>query len=213
MALFDEKISSQLKSILNQMQDEVKIVYFTQEIECQTCRDGRRFVAEIASLSSKLNLDTYNLVTDKEKAALYRVDKVPAILLLDKDGNDTRIKYYGIPGGYEINSFLSAILAVSGRREAIPMPIRERIARLDKEIHLQVFVSLGCPHCPNAVLAAHLLALESPKIRADMVESTTFIHLSIRYAVSGVPKTIINDTADFVGAQPIDLMLDLIEKA
>lgn len=212
MALFDEKISNQLRSILNQMQDNVKLVLFTQEIECATCKAAHQMVEEIASLSSKLSLDVYSLVLDKEKAEQYKVDKVPAILLLDKDGNDTRMKFYGIPGGYEINSFLGAILTVSGKRDVIPKEISERIAKIDKDIHMEVFVSLECPHCPTAVMAAHLLALENPHIHADMIESSSFIPLSIANNISSVPKTIINGKMDFIGAQPVDMMLDMLEK-
>jgi alkyl hydroperoxide reductase subunit AhpF len=65
MALFEENVKQQLKGILEQLGEEVQIIYFTQEIECQTCRDGRQFVEEISELSDKLKLIKYNLVTDK----------------------------------------------------------------------------------------------------------------------------------------------------
>ncbi len=45
-----------------------------------------------------------------------------------------------------------------------------------------------------------------------MVESSTFQHLAIKYDVSSVPKVIINDKEEFVGAQPIGVFLDHIEK-
>ena len=212
MALFDDKIRQQLKSVLDQMKNEVTVVYFSQEIECQTCRDGKRFINEIASLSDKIVVEHYNLVTDKEKSELYDVDKVPAIVLLDKDKKNTRMRFYGIPGGYEINSFLGSLLAASGKEEAIPKPIKDRIDKINKPVHIQVFISLGCPHCPNAVMAGHLLALENENVTADMVESSTFNHLAIKYNVSSVPKVVINGTYEFIGAQPITAYLDAIEK-
>ncbi len=212
MAIFDEKTRQQLKTVLDQMKNEVTIVFFSQEIECQTCRDGKRFVNEIASISDKILVEHYSLVTDKDKSDLYGIDKVPAIVLLDKDKNNTRMRFYGIPGGYEINSFLGSILAASGKEEAIPKPIKARIDKIGKPVHIQVFVSLGCPHCPNAVMAGHLLALENENVTADMVETSTFNHLAIRYNVSGVPKVVINDKYEFIGAQPITAYLDAIEK-
>ncbi len=104
------------------------------------------------------------------------------------------------------------MLAVSGKQEDIPQPIKKRIDNIDKPVHIQVFVSLGCPHCPNAVMAAHLLALQNQNVQADMVETSTFTHLAIRYNVSGVPKSVINDKFEFTGAQPITALLDAIEK-
>ena len=41
---------------------------------------------------------------------------------------------------------------------------------------------------------AHKLAIESPHIRADMVEAIEFPHLSNKYHVHGVPRTVINET-------------------
>ena len=145
MAMFDPKVQEQLKNILKNMGNEVKVVFFTQEIECPMCRDTRSFVEEIASLNDKLSVEVLNLVLDKEKAQLYGVDKIPAIVLLDKDGKDKGIKFYGLPGGYEINSFLGTLLEVSGHMESIPSDVLKRIKAVDRDVHIQVFVSLGCP--------------------------------------------------------------------
>lgn len=212
MALFDENVRKQLTDVLVQMKEEVKIVFFSQEIECTTCRDARSFVEEISSLNGKIKLEKYNLLADKEKAELYDVDKVPAIVILNKDGEDTGIKFYGIPGGYEISSFLSALLVVSGRKEAIPQSISDRIAKIDKDINIQVFVTLDCPYCPNAVEIAHRIALENTKVRAAMIESNSFTDLAVKHTVTGVPKIVINDSYELVGTQPIIAFLDLIEK-
>jgi glutaredoxin-like protein len=210
--MFDEKIQDQLRQILQQMIKPVRLVFFTQEFECQACRDARLFVGEIADLSDKLSLTRYDLVLDKFKTDQYQVDKVPAIVLLDEQDRDTGIRFFGIPGGYEINSFLGAILAVSGRKEALPADISARLARIQKDVHIQVFVTAGCPYCPNAVMAAHRLALECASVRADMIESNAFTHLAVRYQVSGVPMTIINETHPLMGAQPITALLDVIEQ-
>ena len=46
------------------------------------------------------------------------------------------------------------------------------------------------------------MAFEGPHIRAACVEATEFMDLSRRYQVSSVPKTIINGTAEILGAVP-----------
>ncbi len=45
-----------------------------------------------------------------------------------------------------------------------------------------------------------------------MIESTTFTPLAVKHNVSSVPKVVINDIYEFVGAQPINVFLDMIEK-
>ena len=46
------------------------------------------------------------------------------------------------------------------------------------------------------------MAIASPRVRADIVDLTEFPDLVARYAVQGVPKTIINDRLYFDGALP-----------
>ena len=57
---------------------------------------------------------------------------------------------------------------------------------------------------------AHQFAIENEFITADMVEVSEFPHLVQKYQVSGVPKTIINDTGAVVGRVPEELLLDAI---
>jgi predicted DsbA family dithiol-disulfide isomerase len=49
---------------------------------------------------------------------------------------------------------------------------------------------------------AHKLAIENEHITADVIEVSEFIDLAQRYQVQGVPKTVVNDRVEFVGAQP-----------
>jgi predicted DsbA family dithiol-disulfide isomerase len=48
------------------------------------------------------------------------------------------------------------------------------------------------------------MAVESPLITAACVEATEFMDLSRKYRVTGVPKTIVNDTIEILGAVPED---------
>ncbi len=211
MALFEEKVQNQLREILKIMKDEVKIVNFTQEIECPMCRETRAFAEEIATLSDKLSIKVYDLIKDKEMTKKYGVERIPALVLLDKDGVDHGVKFYGLPGGYEINSFLGSIIEMSGKHEELPADILSRIKKVDKDVHIQVFVGLGCPHCPAAVSIAHRMAMENSRIKGDMIDSSNFVHLSQKYNVTGVPKIVINEKYELMGAHPINTILDVIE--
>ncbi len=46
------------------------------------------------------------------------------------------------------------------------------------------------------------MAVESEQVTADVIEAMEFPDLSRRYAVRGVPKIVINETTEFVGALP-----------
>ena len=46
------------------------------------------------------------------------------------------------------------------------------------------------------------MAFASPHITAYAVEATEFPDLARRYRVNGVPKTVVNDTLEILGALP-----------
>lgn len=212
MALFDEKIQQQLSGILAGMKDEVTLLFFTQEIECPMCRETRMFLDEIVPLAPKLKLERYNFVIDSEVSKKHGVERIPAIVVLDKNGTDHGIKFYGLPGGYEINSFLSAILEMSGKRDPFNDALARRIKDVDTDVHIQVFVGLGCPHCPGAVSVAHRLAMENPRIKADMIDAGNFVPLAQKYNITGVPKIIFNDKFELSGDHPVETFLDVIDR-
>ncbi len=63
-------------------------------------------------------------------------------------------------------------------------------------------------------MLAHQMAMESPLVQADMVESYEFPELAERYGVGGVPHTVINDGAgNVIGAVPEGYLVDEIRQA
>ncbi len=58
--------------------------------------------------------------------------------------------------------------------------------------------------------AAHALAMANEHISAEVVEVQEFPDVAQHYQVRGVPKTVINDNAEFVGAVPDEMFLDAI---
>lgn len=58
--------------------------------------------------------------------------------------------------------------------------------------------------------AAFAMAKESSRVRADVIEVQEFPHLAQMYSVTGVPKTVINDSVEFVGAIPEEAFMQHI---
>jgi glutaredoxin-like protein len=211
MALLNEDLKTQLKGILNQMKDNVTVALFTSEDQCETCEDTKSFMEEMSSVSEKVTLKHYDIVSDKSIADDLGVTLIPSMVLLDKNNKNNGIKFNGIPAGHEINSFITGLIEVSGAGEELPDTFKTRLDKINKPVHIKVFVTLGCPHCPGAVSKAHKLALENEFITAEMIEAQTFFSEADKYNVSGVPKIVINERHDLVGNQPIESFMDIIE--
>ena len=191
--------------------NSVKLVNFTQALECQFCAETRRLVQEVAALSDKIELVVYNFAIDKEKVEEYGVDKIPAIAILGE--KDYGVRYYGIPSGYEFSSLIEDIIDISKREVELLPATKEALAEITEPLHFQVFVTPTCPYCPQAVRLAHKLAIESDHVRADMVEAIEFPHLAIKYNVRGVPRIVINETIQIEGAQPEPMLMAQLQEA
>jgi glutaredoxin-like protein len=186
--------------------DPVKIVMFTQELECRFCADTRNLVQDLATLSEKITTEIYDFVKEAAKAKEYEIDKIPGMAIIGK--KDYGVRIYGIPYGYELQTLIEAIVNVSKGVTDLSDNTKSILKEVKSPVHIKVFVTLTCPHCPAAAAVAHKLAIESDLVKADVIESSEFPDLAMKYNVIGVPKIIINDKVEFVGAFNEDLFAE-----
>jgi alkyl hydroperoxide reductase subunit AhpF len=71
----------QLRDAFAVMTRPVRLLFFTQALECETCVQTRQILDELPALSDKIAIEEVNFVLDKDKAAQYGVDRVPAIAI------------------------------------------------------------------------------------------------------------------------------------
>ncbi|MEM3695830.1 MAG: thioredoxin family protein, partial [Candidatus Bathyarchaeia archaeon] len=116
--------------------------------------------------------------------------------------------FYGLPYGYEFGTLLDGIISVSRGRADILEETREKLKRVKTPVHIQVFVTLTCPYCPAVASLAFKFAIESDMIKADVIDVSEFPHIGHKYGVMGVPKTVINEKVEFLGAVPEDVFLE-----
>jgi len=207
MSLIPEEHKERLKTELNEkLEKPVKIIMFTQEIECQFCSQTRELVNEMATLSDKIKVEIYDFVADAEKVKEYGIDKVPALIITGE--KDYGIRYYGLPFGYELQTLIDGIINVSIGKTDIPEETKQRLREIKTPVHIQVFVTLTCPYCAKVASVAHKFAIESDFVKADVIDASEFPHLGLKYNVMGVPKTVINEKIDFIGVLPEDLFLE-----
>jgi len=57
------------------------------------------------------------------------------------------------------------------------------------------------------------MAMESDKVKTEAVESVEFPHLTMRYSVQGVPKTVINEETWVEGAVPEAALVEELRHA
>ncbi len=211
MGLLQDKDKEYLKNEFSKLPNQIKLILFTQSDNCMYCKEEKELIQELGELSDKIKVEFYDYDTQKDKAEQYKIDKGPALII--EGVKDYGIRYYGIPAGYEFSSIVEDIMDVSLGKSNLTSESIKKIKGINKPIRIQVFVTPSCPYCPRAVRMAHKIAMENDLVTGDMVEATEFPEISNKYGVQSVPKIVINETVEFVGALPEDQFVDWVMSA
>jgi glutaredoxin-like protein len=207
VSLIPEEHKEHIKNeLMEKMENPVKIIMFTQEVECQFCAQTRQLINELAALNDKIKVEIHDFLAETDKAKEYGVDKVPALIVMGE--KDYGIRFYGLPYGYEFQTLLESIINVSRGKTDLSEETKNKLKEIKTPVHIQVFVTLTCPYCPIVASTAQKFAIENDLIRADVIDISEFPHLALKYAVMGTPKTVINEKVEFIGAFPEDLFLE-----
>jgi glutaredoxin-like protein len=213
--MLDDKTRTQIEEILQKLHYPVGILFFRDD-ECEYCEQTQQLLSELAVLSDRITLKEYHIDNDRGVSDQYGVDQAPNTVIGAMDGDtfiDYGIRFLGIPAGHEFTSLIRDILMISSRDSGLRGETRDFLATLERPVLLQVFVTPTCPYCPQAVVLAHQMAMESDMVEAEMIEAMEFVELSDQYGVSGVPHTVINEgAAELIGAMPEDQLLDKIRQ-
>ena len=209
MSVIDERSRKSLTELFQKnLVDEVKLIVFTQEFECGSCKETRDLVQELAALSNKIKYEVYDFQRDGAKASELQIDKIPAVVVVVKKLYG--IRFFGLPTGYEFLALVEDIVDVSKSASRISDATRNRVRAVSNPAHIQVFTTPTCPYCPRAVRTAHQLALENELVKADMVNAVEFPHLTTKYNVMAVPKIVVNEVHEFIGSLPEDQIMDQV---
>ena len=209
--LLNDALRNQIKSILALMENEVTLVSIVDE-SMEKSVEFMDLILDMASLGEKLNVEIYKKSENPEIEAKINADKLPVVALLDKDNNYSGVKFHGVPGGHELNSFILSIYNLAGPGQAIDESLLQEIKAFDKKTNIKVVVSLSCTLCPDVVVASQRLAMENKNIETEMIELSLFEEIKRKYRIMSVPAIIVNDEKVHFGAKKINEILDLISK-
>ena len=209
--LLNDTLRSQIKSILAMMENEVTLVSIVDEA-MEKSVEFMDLILDMSSLGEKLNVEIYKKSENSEMESKINADKLPVVALLDKNKNYSGVKFHGVPGGHELNSFILAIYNLAGPGQAMDENLLKEIKEFDKKTNIKVVVSLSCTLCPDVVVASQRLAMENENIETEMIELSLFEDIKRKYKIMSVPAIIVNDEKVHFGAKKINEILDLIRK-
>ena len=150
MPLISTSDQQKLREAFADMTRPVRLVFFTQTLDCDTCVETRQILDELPLLSDKITIDEVNLILEGEKATAFGVDRVPAVAITyqeplpgspDDTWKDSRIRFLGTPAGYEFISLVQGVLLAGGRGSQLSEASLQRLAAVNRPVTMQVFTT------------------------------------------------------------------------
>ena len=179
--MLTKEILQALKGYTESMQKNVTFVVQTGEHSKRA--ELVSFLSDIAGVSDKLNVEERDTQGQLRSAISF---------LLEADGQDTGIRFSGIPGGHEFNSLILAILHASGTELKVDDSVKSIVKAVKDELNFEVFISLSCHNCPEVVQALNQFALLNDNITSEMIDGGLYQNLISERDIQGVPSVYLN---------------------
>jgi alkyl hydroperoxide reductase subunit AhpF len=196
MPLLSEDDRNAIKQHFSTMENTVAI---TLTHPPEGTGDSGAILGELARLTDRIRLVT---APSPEAAP-------PSITV----GEHGRVRFMGTPSGYEFSTLLTAIIDAGRSGTRLSPATVSFIEGLDEELHIMVFVTPTCPHCPGAAVLAHRMAAASPMISASVIEAQEFPDQAGSHRVIGVPRTNVNETYHAEGNMSETVLVGALSRA
>lgn len=212
MGMIREGDANKIRELFGHMSRDVRLRVFHRKDATDFEKVASELVGEVGALSDRVQLEMIDLNEDGDAGTAAGIERTPAIVV--ENGGPTGVRFFGVPAGGEFGVLIESILdAGTDRPSPLSPDTLKALEQVKTPVHIQVFFTPNCPHCPQAVRLAQLFAMASEHISADLIEAGEFQDLIQKYSIQGVPKTIINETIDMVGAQPENVTLQHVLQA
>lgn len=196
--MLDSSLKDQLKTLFAELKSEyIFNIFVSSSHEIRT--ELLELLGDVASCSEKVTCQ----INEGNALEFYIL----------KDGNDTGVKFRGIPNGHEFTSLLLAILNSDGKGKNIPDDfIMNRVKALKGPIRLTTYVSLTCTNCPDVVQALNIMAIFNPEITHEMVDGALYQEEVDALKLQGVPAVYADGELLHVGRGEFGELLSKLEE-
>ncbi|HCT40956.1 MAG TPA: alkyl hydroperoxide reductase subunit F [Moraxellaceae bacterium] len=177
--MLDDNLKTQLKAYLERLVNPIELVAAVDDS------------AASAEMMALLN----DIVAQSDKISL-REDNAAAVrkpsFAVNRIGEDTGVRFAGLPMGHEFTSLVLALLQVGGYPPKVEADVLEQIKNLQGEFSFEVYISLSCHNCPDVVQALNLMAAYNPGVRCTMIDGALFQDEVNERQIMAVPSVFVN---------------------
>ena len=128
-----------IRTTLRDLPGPVTLVSYTSDVESWYSRAERELLERIAAGSDRVTLRVRAERWDAKREAAEGIRRTPCLAV--RGAADPGVHYYGLPDGYELETFLGVVRAVAEGCSGLAPRTIERLRGLATPLHLEVFAS------------------------------------------------------------------------
>lgn len=205
----DSSLKEQLSEIAKRFENNIELAVI-KDSAWEKSFEIEAMVKEIASVSDKIKFSSYEKGENIELEQKANIERFPTIIILDKNGDFSGIKYSTLPSGHELNSFILAMYNIAGPGQKISEESLNKITQLKKPVNIKIGVTLSCNNCPETVQSVQRIAAENKNIQVEIIDVLTFRDFKDKHEIMSVPAMVVNDRGIYFGRKNIDEVLGIL---
>jgi alkyl hydroperoxide reductase subunit AhpF len=192
------------------LKDPVTILLHKPEGKEEQFDDFMAGLEEICSMSELLtHKDMVEMETNED--IIHDVDMFPALVLLDKDGSDHGIRFYGVPTSKTFTVFIDTIVLFSTGDVGLDKEELEGMEKLE-ENRLRILCTPNVPDIDRYLNMTIRMSYVNEKIECAIIDLIQFPDIAEKYRVLDMPKTISNEELRFTGVYDLKETMEILNK-
>ena len=177
--MLDDALKTQLKAYLQRLQRPVELVATLDDSSASA--ELRELLQDIRAQSDKITVVENNALDVRKPS-----------FLITNPGQDSGVRFAGVPLGHEFTSLVLALLQVGGHPSKEAAELLEQIKGLEGSFHFETYYSLSCHNCPDVVQALNLMSVLNPGITHTAIDGGVFQKEIQAREIMGVPTVFLN---------------------
>ncbi len=196
---FDEETEQNLPALFEHLPEPVKLVVWGDPEETE-------YEAQAVQLCEELS-NRFSAISYTTRPRRINYDYYPVIGVMGGDAEDTGddswddygVRVIGLPAGYAMTTFVTAIQAVSFKGMTLDAMTRIKLKQLNEKVNMQVISAANNEGGAIVAQPAFNMAVVNDNIRTLFIMSDQFPAITTKYSVEIVPHTVINGRVHISG--------------
>lgn len=206
--IFDAETWEQLPAFLEKLPEPIYLIVWGDEQASQAEKEAARLCR---TLAERFEVIQFRMLPQRINYAYWPVIGVMRGTV--DDYTDVGVRLVGLPSGYQMTSFISAMQAVSFQGSTLAVKTRIQLRTLAEAVILELVTAVDDESGPLMAQPLFNMAAVNEHIRTYLIMGDMFPQAIWKYSVYNLPHLVINSRVHIEGVYDEEAIVQHIAKA